>query len=75
MDENTFIFLEADHGMRYGDWFFTETAHAEFKLPVFFFITPVQPLMEVENAFSNLYNNSFHLTSKLDIRLTEINLV
>ena len=41
---NTLLFLEADHGMRYGDWYSGEEAHLESKLPAFFIVAPTNIL-------------------------------
>jgi len=44
MTPNTLLFLEADHGMRYGDWYTGEEAHYEMKLPAFFIVAPTKIL-------------------------------
>ena len=44
LDDNSVVFLEADHGMRYGDWYSSQEAFAESKLPVLFFIGPTAVL-------------------------------
>ena len=72
---NTILFLEADHGMRYGDWYTEETAHYEMKLPAFFIVAPTQILNGIKMSYSTLYYNSFLLTGKYDIRHSILGIV
>lgn len=67
---NTFIFLEADHGMRYGEWWSSEEASVEYRLPALFFLTPTSLLKKYPKASWALTHNSIRLTSKLDLRKT-----
>mmetsp|Transcript_33396 Transcript_33396/g.58545 ORF Transcript_33396/g.58545 Transcript_33396/m.58545 type:complete len:737 (+) Transcript_33396:58-2268(+) len=66
------IMLEADHGMRYGDWFNSVEAFQENRLPVFFIIAPYSVLNNIEYSLDTLKHNSLRLNSKLDIRKTLI---
>ena len=74
LDDRTFLLLSADHGMRYGDWYSKEAAYYEHKLPVFFIIAPTKLLNKIPNSYANLLANSYHLTSKVDIRATVLDL-
>ena len=51
MTPNTLLFLEADHGMRYGDWYTGEEAHYEMKLPAFFIVAPTKILNEIRESY------------------------
>lgn len=64
------IFLGADHGMRYGDWFKDLPAYQEHKLPSMFFITNRGFLDKFPNAYKALSANTNRLTSKMDLRKT-----
>lgn len=68
--EVVYIFLEGDHGMRYGDWKRSEEASYEWKLPAFFLIMPHETLRSVFNSYNRLLMNTFRLTTKYDIRKT-----
>mmetsp|Transcript_8395 Transcript_8395/g.16713 ORF Transcript_8395/g.16713 Transcript_8395/m.16713 type:complete len:667 (-) Transcript_8395:374-2374(-) len=67
---NTAIFLEGDHGMRYGEWWTSQEASVEYRLPAFFFISPKSVLKYFPRADWALAQNSIRLTSKLDLRRT-----
>jgi hypothetical protein len=71
---NTIIFLEADHGMRYGEWWSSEEASVEYRLPALFLIAPHEALAEFQGAGGTLSHNSMRLTSKLDLRRTMLEL-
>lgn len=64
------IFLQADHGMRYGNWFQEIEAYQENKLPVFFLIATKELINRMPGAFEILHNNTLRLTSKTDLRPT-----
>jgi hypothetical protein len=66
------IFIEADHGMRYGDWFNSVEAFQENRLPVFFVIAPNAVINNIECSLDTLKHNTFRLNSKLDLRKTLI---
>lgn len=66
------VFLEGDHGMRYGDWFKNVEAFQENRLPAFFFINPHNLLKEIEYSYDTLHHNSLRLNTKLDMRKTLI---
>jgi hypothetical protein len=69
-DRQIAIFLEGDHGMRYGSWRSSEAAFIEHKLPVFFFLTKTSLLSE--RKVENLEWNAQRLTSKISIRHTTL---
>jgi hypothetical protein len=71
---NTIIFLEADHGMRYGEWGSSEEASVEYRLPALFLIAPHESLAEFQGAGGTLSHNTMRLTSKLDLRKTMLEL-
>jgi hypothetical protein len=64
------ILLQADHGMRYGNWFKEVEGFQEHKLPALFVIGPESYWERFEHAYDVLHHNSQHLTSKLDERAT-----
>lgn len=67
-----FIFLNADHGMRYGNWFKDTDAYQENKLPALFFIASKSLLDQHKFSYHALTENSKRLTSKLDLRETTL---
>lgn len=69
-NESVFVFLEADHGMRYGDWKRSEAASYEWKLPAFFLILPHEFLKTVYNSYTTLIINTTRLSTKKDVRKT-----
>lgn len=74
-DNDVMIFLQADHGMRYGNWFKDLSAYQENKLPAFFLLSNREYLKSKEYSFDTLLHNTQRLTSKLDIRKTILGLV
>jgi Protein of unknown function (DUF229) len=64
------IFLQADHGMRYGNWYKDIEAYQENKLPSFFLISSRSLLNRIPFSYDNLIANSFRLTTKKDLRPT-----
>lgn len=66
-DHDVFIFLQADHGMRYGNWYKSLPAYQENKLPAFFLITQ-QEFVNRTGVYPYLQHNTARLTSKLDLR-------
>ena len=64
------IMVEADHGMRYGDWYSDIQAFQENRLPVFFVIGSRKVLDEIPGVYDTLRHNSYRLNSKLDMRRT-----
>lgn len=68
------IFLEADHGMRYGDWKRNEAGAQEWKLPTFWMLIPHKILKDIPNSYSNLIHNTYRLTTKYDMRQTMLSL-
>lgn len=67
-----FIFLNADHGMRYGNWFKDTDAYQENKLPALFVIASKSLLDQHKFSYHALTENSKRLTSKLDLRETTL---
>lgn len=66
--QNVVIFLQGDHGMRYGRWFKDIEASQELKLPVFFLLAPKAFLQQIPGSEEHLWTNTFRLTSKIDLR-------
>lgn len=66
--EEIAIILEGDHGMRYGEWWSTEEAAVEWRLPAFFFIASDNLLEKVPNSVQTLVHNTHRLTSKIHQR-------
>jgi hypothetical protein len=66
-DHDVLIFLQADHGMRYGNWYKSLAAYQENKLPAFFLITQ-RDFVNSTNTYPYLQHNTIRLTSKLDLR-------
>jgi hypothetical protein len=64
------IFLHADHGMRYGNWYQDIEAYQENKLPVFFIIASNSLLDRIPGSYENLKANTQRLTTKKDLRPT-----
>jgi hypothetical protein len=64
------IFLHADHGMRYGNWYQDIEAYQENKLPAFFFIGSNSLLERIPESYENLITNGLRLTTKKDLRPT-----
>ncbi|CAG9322040.1 unnamed protein product [Blepharisma stoltei] len=65
--DETVIFLMADHGMRYGDWYKLLEGSIEHKLPMLFMIASNSLLDDIKNSYDSLYHNSFRLISKFDL--------
>ena len=68
------VFLQADHGMRYGDWFKDAAALQESKLPAFFIIATKTLLERIPGSEEVLWVNTFRLTSKPDLRASILGL-
>jgi hypothetical protein len=73
-DNDIVVFLQADHGMRYGDFFRDLDAYQENKLPGFFLIASKRLLDQVEFSYHSLETNTKRLVSKLDYRKTILEL-
>ena len=71
-DFEIFIYLHADHGMRYGNWFIDTEAYQENKLPSLFIISSNSLLANYPFSYFSLKTNSERLTSKLDLRQTTL---
>jgi hypothetical protein len=64
------IFLQGDHGMRYGAWYNEAAAFQEHRLPALFLIMPMSLVSRLPSAAEVLAHNSERLVSKLDIHLS-----
>jgi len=64
------LFVQGDHGMRYGDWERDLEAEQEHKLPVLFLSAPTRLLDILPYSYDCLWHNTFRLVSKLDLRAT-----
>lgn len=64
------LFIMADHGMRYGDWFKLLDGSHEHKLPSLFIIGSNSLLDDIPFSYDILNHNSYRLTSKLDLNKT-----
>lgn len=73
-DNDILIFLQADHGMRYGDFFKDLDAYQENKLPGLFIIASRSLLDKTEFSYHSLYMNTQRLVSKIDYRRTVLEL-
>ena len=73
-DYDIIVFLNGDHGMRYGPWYTELSAFQEQKLPALFVIASKSLLDQHEFSYHSLYSNSFRLVSKLDYRKTVLSL-
>jgi hypothetical protein len=73
-NSEVFMFLGADHGMRYGAWYHSVEAYQETKLPAMFVIASKSWLDRYPKSYHSLSENSWRLTSKLDIRKTILSL-
>ena len=69
---DVWIYLHADHGMRYGNWFQDTDAYQENKLPSLFVIASKSLLEQYQFSYHALKTNSERLTSKLDLRETTL---
>lgn len=67
---DTFMFLHADHGMRYGDWYTKVESYQETKLPSMFILASKSLLNKYSYSYHSLHENTKRLVSKLDIRET-----
>lgn len=67
-----FIYLNGDHGMRYGNWFTDVEAYQENKLPSLFIIASKSLLNLYPYSYYSLKSNTERLTSKLDLRETTL---
>ncbi|CAG9331891.1 unnamed protein product [Blepharisma stoltei] len=68
--DEVFIFLLADHGMRYGGWYKYIEGYMEHKLPMLFLIASTSLLNDIPGSIENLSYNSNRLVSKTDIHRT-----
>lgn len=71
-DHEIFLYLNADHGMRYGNWYKDLDAYTEQKLPSLFIIADKSLLDQYPYSYYSLATNSQRLTSKLDLRETTL---
>lgn len=64
------VFLMADHGMRYGQWYKEQGGATEHKLPMLFVLASASLLERIPYSLDVLTHNSNRLVSKLDIGRT-----
>jgi hypothetical protein len=60
------VYIESDHGMRYGDWFRLIDGAMEHKLPTMMVLVADELLDRIPGSNSNLNHNSNRLISKFD---------
>lgn len=68
------IFLQADHGMRYGVFYNEIAAYQENKLPGFFLIASKSLLDQFPYSYNALATNTQRLVSKMDYRKTVLSM-
>ena len=71
-DYELFIFLQGDHGMRFGNWYTKVEAYMEQRLPAFFLISSKSLLERFPYSYSALSANTQRLVSKMDLRETTL---
>jgi hypothetical protein len=64
------LFLMADHGMRYGEWFKVIDGSHEHKLPALFTIVSKSLMDSIEFSYDTMDHNTNRLVSKFDIHHT-----
>ncbi|CAG9317256.1 unnamed protein product [Blepharisma stoltei] len=64
------IFLNGDHGMRYGDFLSDQESIQEHRLPALFIIGKKEFFKKIDPDYSVLQHNSLRLTTKPDLRKT-----
>ena len=69
-DDDIVLFLMADHGMRYGEWFNRIEGSHEHKLPAMFTIVSKSIMDNIEGSYDTMQFNTNRLVSKLDIYRT-----
>lgn len=69
-NDDLVIFLAADHGMRYGEWFKLENGSQEHHLPSFFLISSKSITSELPFSNDILSHNTKRLVSKFEFRKT-----
>lgn len=69
-DSEVAILIQGDHGMRYGEWYKSNDAFQEHRLPAFFFLLSDSLLKRVEYSYDTLNYNTRRLVGKLDMHLT-----
>ena len=68
------LFLQGDHGMRYGNWYKDIEAYQENKLPALFVVASDRLLERLPASYDVLWHNSERLVSKRDLRATLLGL-
>ena len=64
------IFLVADHGMRYGEWYKSEKGKQEHMLPMLMMIVSTEIIEEIPFSSDVLFHNVDRLVSKFDLYAT-----
>ena len=67
-----FIYMQADHGMRYGDWYKEIDAYQEKMLPCLFIIASKSLLLQYPYSYNSLFTNTQRMISKMDLRETTL---
>ncbi|CAG9331660.1 unnamed protein product [Blepharisma stoltei] len=68
------LFINGDHGMRYGEWFKKIDGSHEHRLPLCMFIASKSLLDMIPNSYDILTHNSNRLTTKLDLYTTQLHI-
>jgi len=74
-DRDYVVVLQADHGMRYGNWYKDIEAYQENKLPALYMIASNSLLDRIPGSYDTLWHNSQRLTTKPDLRATVLQLM
>lgn len=74
-DRDYVVVLQADHGMRYGNWYKDIEAYQENKLPALYLIASNNLLNRIPGSYDTLWHNSQRLTTKPDLRATVLQLM
>lgn len=69
-DNDLVVFLQGDHGMRYGNWHVDLEAEQEMKLPALFLTMNTGLLDRLPGSYDALWHNTRRLVSKRDLRAT-----
>jgi len=69
-DSDLVVFLQGDHGMRYGNWHVDLEAEQEMKLPALFVAMNAGLLDRLPGSYDALWHNTRRLVSKRDLRAT-----
>ena len=68
------IYIQGDHGMKFGLWHRDIQADQELKLPVFSMLTQSEVLGRIPGSLDTLWHNTYRLVSKRDFRASILDL-